>query len=77
MSDNQRDLLNPTQKDVFVGFIGYDAKEKGSVQKIAKIRLDIIEENVNTYSKLLNDPKILKSINNFNQICASVTEVSE
>ena len=59
------------------GFIAYDAKGKGAVEKIAKRRLDIIEGNVNSYSKLLNDPKRLKSINDFNQICASVAEVSE
>ena len=38
MSDNQRTLLNPTQKDVLFCFIDYDAKGKGSVQKIAKRR---------------------------------------
>ena len=72
MSDNQRDLLNPTQNDFLFGFISYDAKGKGAVHKIAKRRLDVIEGNVNSYSKLLNDPKILKIINNFNQLCASV-----
>ena len=59
------------------GFIAYDPKGKGAVQRIAKRRLDVIEGNVNSYSKLLNDPKRLKIINNFNQFCASVAEVSE
>ena len=59
------------------GFSAYDAKGKGAVQKTAKRRLDDIEENVNSYSKLLNNPKIFKSINNFNQLCESVEEVSE
>ena len=77
MSYNQRTLLNPTQEDVLFGFIDYDAKGKGSVQKTAKIRLDVIEVNVNSYSRLLKNPKILKIINNFNQICASVAEVYE
>ena len=58
-------------------FIVYDAKGKGTVQKIAKRRLDVIEGNVKCYSKFLNDPKILKSIKDFNQICTSVAEVSE
>ena len=42
-----------------------------------KRRLDVIEGNINSYSKFLHDPKILKSINNFNQICSSAAEVSE
>ena len=77
MSDNQRTLLNPTQKYGFFGFIAYDAKGEGSVHKIAKRRLNVIEGNVNSYSKLLNNPERLKSINNFNQLCESVAEVSE
>ena len=52
-------------------------KGNGEVHKIAKRRLDVIEGNVNRYYKLFNDPKRLKSINNFNQLCASVVEVSE
>ena len=77
MSDNHRTLLNPTQKCVLFGFIAYDMKGKGSVQKIAKMRLDVIEGNVNIYSKFLNDLKGLKIVKDFNQICASVEEVSD
>ena len=61
----------------FVCFIAYDVKWKVAVHKIAKRRLDVIEGNVNIYSKLLNDQKILKTIKDFNQICALVAEVSE
>ena len=77
MSDKQRTLINPTQKDALFGFIAYDAKGKGEVQKIAKRRLYVIEGNINSYSKFINDPKILKSINNFKHICSSAAEVSE
>ena len=77
ISDNQRTLLNPTQKDFLLGFIAYDVRWKGSVHIIAKRRLDVIEGNLNSYSKFLNDPKRLKIINNFNQLCASVADVSE
>ena len=59
------------------GFISYDSKGKGAVQKITKIRLDVIEGNVNSYSKFLNDMKIFKSIKDFNQLYASVAQVSE
>ena len=77
MSDNQRNFLNPTKNYVLFGFISYDAKGKVEVHKIAKRRLDIIEGNVNSYSKLRNDPKRLKRIKYFNQICASVADISE
>ena len=77
ISDNQWNLLNPTQKDVFFGFIAYDAKGKGAVHKIAKRRLDVIEGNLNSYSKLINDQKILKTIKDFNHLCVSVAELSE
>ena len=66
MSDNQWTLLNQTQKDVLFGFIAYDAKGKGAVQKIGNRKLDVIEGNVNSYSRLLNDPKILEIIRDFN-----------
>ena len=52
-------------------------KGKGSVHKIVKRRLDVIEENLNSYSKLLNGPKRLKIIKYFNELYASVAEVSE
>ena len=65
MLDNQRTPLNPTQNYVLFGFIAYDAKGKGAAQKISKRRLDVIVGNINSYSKLLNNTKILKSINNF------------
>ena len=70
-------LLNPTQNNVLFVFVAYDAKGKGVVQKKEMRRFDVIEGNVNNYSKLFNDPKRLKSINYFNQIFASVAEVSE
>ena len=56
------------------GFIAHEAKGKVEVQKIAYIRLDFIEGNVNSYSELLNDPKRLKRIEDFNQLRASVAE---
>ena len=77
MSDNQRNFLNPTKNYVLFGFISYDAKGKGEVQKIVKRRIDVIEGTVNSYSELIIDTKRLKSINNFSHICASDTEVSE
>ena len=68
MSDVQRNLLNPTPKDV---------KGKGAVQKIAKRKNDFIEGNVNGYSRLLNNPKRLEEASKDHaQLVATVAEVS-
>ena len=59
------------------GFIAYDAKGKGAVQKIAKRRLDVIEGNVNSHSKLLNDPKRMGAMEDLNKLVSGVAQVSE
>ena len=61
MSEVQQVLLNPTQKDVLIGFMTYNVKGKGAVQKFAKREICCIEGNVNSYS---------------NQLCAAVAEVT-
>ena len=77
MSDVQRNLLNPTPKDVLLGFITYAVKGKGSVQKIAKRKIaDSIDGNLNSYSRLLNNPKRLEAIKDHAQLVATVAEVS-
>ena len=76
MSTTQRNILNPTQKDVLLGFISYSVKGKGAVQKIAKRKIDLIEGNINSYSRFLNDPKRLDAIKDHNELCAAVVEVS-
>ena len=76
MSDAQSTLLNPTPKDVLLGFITYDVKGKGAVQKIAKRKIDFIEGNVNSYSRLLNNPRRLESIKDHVELVATVAEVS-
>ena len=77
MSDVQRNLLNPTPKDVLLGFITYDVvKGKGAVQKIAKRKIDFIDGNINSYSRLLNNPKRLEAIRDHAQLVATVAEVS-
>ena len=59
MSEVQQVLLNPTPKDMLIGFMTYNVKGKGAVQKIAKRKICCIEGNANIYSKLLNNPKRL------------------
>jgi len=76
MSLQQEELLNPMCKNALMGQILYDVKGKGAVQKIAKRRLDMIEGNISSYSRCLNDPKHLKAIKDLNHLVAAVAEVS-
>ena len=76
MTDTQLTLLNPTQRDVLKGHMLYDVKGKGAITKIAKRRIDMIDGNVNSYSKVLNSPKRLRLIKEHNDLIAAVAEVS-
>ena len=62
MSEVQQFLLNPEKKYVIIGFMTYNVKGKGAVQKITKRKIYCIEGNANSYSKLLNIPKRLEAI---------------
>ena len=76
MSDVQRTLLNPTPKDVFLGFVIYDVRGKGEVQKISKRKINFIERNVNRYSRLINNTGRLKYIKDHIDLVAIISEVS-
>jgi len=76
MSAAQRTLLNPQYKHVLTGFILYDVKGSGAIQKIAKRRLDMISGNVASYSRVLNDAKRLKEVAEVNQLTSLCAEVS-
>jgi len=72
----QRDMLNPSMKQVVRGFILYDVKGTGAREFHAKRRLDMISGNVSSYSRLLNDTKRLKEMQELNSLVASVAQVS-
>jgi len=76
MSDDQKTLLCPSYKNVLMGYILYDVKGKGAVNKLAKRRLDMISGNVASYARCLNSAKRLKQIEEVNQLVATVAEVS-
>ena len=76
MTDKQAELLQPSDKDVLMGHIIYDAKGEGAQQKVAKRRLDIMSGNINSYSRCLNDPERMAMIAEVNAIAASCAEVS-
>jgi len=76
VSTVQQQMLNPSYKHVLMGFICYDVRGEGAKQKIAKRRINLVEGNVNSYSRCLNDPGRLASIKEMNQLAASVAQVT-
>ena len=76
MSDDQKQMLCPSYKNVLTGYILYDVKGKGAVNKLAKRRLDMISGNVASYARCLNSTKRLKQIQEVNELVATVAEVS-
>ena len=76
ISKTQVNLLNPTHKDVLMGYLTYDAMGDGATQLIAKRRICCIEGNFNSYAKLLNSKERLAAVKEHNELCAAVAEVS-
>jgi len=77
ISKMQRELLNPTLKQVVRGFVMCDAKGKGAMQKVARCRLDFIGGNIKSCSQLLNSWKRLEDIKEANELVAAVASVAE
>jgi len=76
MSDDQRDLLMPSCKNVPQGFVLHDVKGDGTKNETAKRRLDMIASNVSSHACCLNDSKCLKQIQEVNQLTATVAAVA-
>ena len=76
MTDEQAEMLQPKHKNVLMGFILYDVKGEGAVNKLSKRRLDMISGNVSSYSRMLNDPERLEMIKDVHKIAATCAEVS-
>ena len=54
---NQRELLNPTTRDVQIGANIDQFSEKKANKVIAKRRIEFVSGNVNSYVRILNGPK--------------------
>jgi len=76
ITKTQQQMLNPTMKQVTRGFILYDVKGTGAREFVAKRRLNMVSGNVSSYSRLLNDAKRLKEMQELNSLVASCAEVS-
>jgi hypothetical protein len=72
----QKQLLNPTHKQLVTGYVLFDCKGQGAMQMVAKRRLDMIEGNISSYSRILNDPQRMVSLRDLNKLTAAVALVS-
>ena len=69
-------MFNPSFKDTIRGFVIYDTKGKGAVQRLAKRRLDIVSGSVASYSRLMNGEKRVTELQELNDFIAAVAEVT-
>ncbi|KAG7354098.1 hypothetical protein IV203_003454 [Nitzschia inconspicua] len=77
MSKKQQNLINPSYKHVLIGFICCDVRGGGGAkQKIAHRRTNMVESNVNSYGRCLNDPKRLSAMREMDQLIAVVAQVT-
>ncbi|KAI2510833.1 hypothetical protein MHU86_3619 [Fragilaria crotonensis] len=73
---DQIKLLKPTHKNVVMGFILKDTMGPGATKLIAKRRIDALDGNVGSYSRLLNSSARLEQIKEVNALAAAVAEIT-
>ena len=76
VTDEQKELLNPTSHYVQMGVILDQCVGKKAERKIARRRLDIVQGNVNSYARILNGAAQLDNIRTFTQLAASMSTFS-
>ena len=77
VTDDQVELLKPSVKHVMMGAILAEAAGKGARKLIAKRRIDIIDGNIGSYSRLLNSDARMEMIRDVNALAAAVAEISK
>jgi hypothetical protein len=77
MSNAQIEMLKPTHKNVVMGTILKDSDGKGARQLIAKRRIDMIDGNIGSYSRLLNSTPRMEMIRDVNALTAIVATISK
>lgn len=61
-TEQQKTTLNPSLKDVVRGQMIHETVGKGAIKKLAKRRLDMIDSNIASYSRILNCPEQLERL---------------
>ena len=76
VSREQRSLFNPSPRVVQLAAILEQYQGKGAMRKISTRRMDIMQNNVRSYARVLNDPAQLNKIKDFNELSASLAAYS-
>ena len=76
-TEDQSKLLNPTARDIQMAAIMEQCSGTMAVKKIAKRRICYITNNVNSYARILNGPKQLEQIGQFNELAASIATLRQ
>ncbi|KAI2498520.1 hypothetical protein MHU86_15980 [Fragilaria crotonensis] len=77
ITDEQVELLKPSVKHVLMGAILAEAAGKGARKLIAKRRIDMIDGNIGSYSRLLISDARMEMIRDVNALAAAVAEISK
>ena len=73
---DQIKLLKPSHKDVVMGCILQDTLRLAAAELIAKRRIDALDGNVGSYSRVLNSTARLHQIKEVNTLAAAVVEIT-
>ena len=68
MSDLQKSILNPTERDVVISGLINRAQGEGAKKKEAKRKRDFVTGNINSYSRILNDEKNLEKFQDYTEL---------
>ena len=72
MSDFQKSILNPTERDVVISDLINRAQGEGAQKKEAKRKRDFVTGNVNSYSRILNDEKNLEKFKDYTELAVGL-----
>jgi hypothetical protein len=75
ITDEQRRLLKPTQKDLLLSSVEEDAYGDGANKKRARRRQDMNDGNAKSYSRILNSDKRMESYKEWNELQAGLSMV--
>ena len=75
--NDQRDMLNPTSRDVQLGAILDQCSGSRAHKKIAKRRIEFINGNTNSYARVLNGPDQFEQIKDYNDLASSIAALNK
>ena len=77
ITDEQYYLLQPTAVDVLVGNLLEDSLGQNAKKKIPSRRINFMSGNVASYSRVLNNSKVIQHIEDVNMLSVCLSKISE